>query len=70
MSICEVKQKNRKKKRLIEDYVIQGYPFEKNALIKEGRGVVILTRESIKDLVVEVQPANNFQENCLIEIKL
>ena len=37
---------------------------------KVGRGIVILTHESIKDLVVEVKLENEFQEACMIEIKL
>ena len=72
IAICEVKPKNWKNERLIQDYAIQGYsePHQTNALNRVGRGIIILTHESIKDLVVDVQIASEFQEACMIEIKL
>ncbi|XP_066935451.1 uncharacterized protein [Clytia hemisphaerica] len=71
IAICEVKPKHSKKERLIQDYHIEGYsePYETNALNDVGRGIIVLTHKSIKN-VVEVTPNSEFQEVCLLEIKL
>jgi len=71
IAICEVKPKHSKKERLIQDYHIEGYsePYETNALNNVGRGIIVLTHKSIKN-VVEVTPNSEFQEVCLLEIKL
>ena len=70
IAICEVKPKHSKKERLIQDYYMKGYElYETNATNDVGRGIVVLTHESIKN-VVEVKPKGEFQEVCLLEIKL
>ena len=72
IAICEVKPKNGKKERLIQDYSIDGYsePYETNATNNVGRGIVVLVNESIKDRVLEITLKSEFQEACLLEVKL
>ena len=72
IAICEVKPKNGKKERLIQDYSIEGYsePYETNATNNVGRGIVVLVHESLKNLVLEIKLNSKFQEVCLIEVKL
>ena len=44
--------------------------FSTNINSNIGRGIVILVHSSISHLVLQIKPVNQFEEACLIEIKL
>ena len=70
IAICEVNPKNGSE-RLIQDYIIEGFTiYSANLDNHKGRGIIILVHSSISHLVLQIKPASDFEEICLLEIKL
>ena len=70
IAICEVKPK-KKTERQLQDYTLDGFiPYHTNTDSDKGRGIVVLVHHSISHLVLQVQSEIEFEEACLIEIKL
>ena len=70
IGVSEVKPKHGKD-YTEEDYKINGYDLHPVNLDKDtGRGIAVYTHESIGKSVMEIIPAIQFDEVCLLEIRL
>ena len=71
IALCEVKPKYGDQKQLIE-YAINGYKISNHTNIQssKGRGMVILSHHSIAHLVMDVNCTVDFEEACIVEIRL
>ena len=70
IAICEVKPK-KNSERLLQDYNIGDYSiYNTNLDISKGRGIFILVHSSIAHLTIQIDPPREFDEVCLLEIKL
>ena len=71
VAICKVKSKYGILRQLHE-YEFDGYKVvnQTNTDTDEGRGIVILADTSIQHLVVDVKSEIEFNEACIIEVKL
>ena len=70
VAICEVKPKNGSI-RTIQDFSLQDYTtHHTNVNTRNGRGIVILTHTSISHLVQQIDLGSEYEEVCLIQIKL
>ena len=68
VAICEVKSKNSKDRR---DYDIPGYTIHSVDLDSiSGRGIVVFTHSSLDKSVIQVKPSFDYEEACLVELKL
>ena len=72
VAICEVKPKNPSKERTNEDYQIPDYELHPVNLLNTdpGRGIAVYTHSSISKSVTQVKLDINFEEACLLEIRL
>ena len=72
VAITEVKPKNTTKDRTLMDYELENYSLHPVNLdnADTGRGVAVYIHESLEKSVADIIPAVNFQECCLIEIRL
>ncbi|XP_066923557.1 uncharacterized protein [Clytia hemisphaerica] len=71
IAICEVKSKVGAL-REPHEYEFEEYKLvnHENITSKKGRGIIILAHNSIKHLIVGVKSATEFDESCIIEIRL
>ena len=70
VAINEVKPKNGAEQR-DQDFAIEQFSiFTTNIDSTSGRGIVILVHSSISHLAIQVAPVVQFEEACLLEIKL
>ena len=70
IAVCEMKPKNAKI-RSAEEYAVPGYTlYDVNLDVKVGRGIAIYVHDSIDKSTALVKPDINFQEGCLLKIKL
>ena len=70
IAITEIKPKNGSERKE-QDFSFQNFSiFSTNINSDIGRGIVILVHSSISHLVLQIKPVNQFEEACLIEIKL
>ena len=72
VAICEMKLKNNIRQRTIEDYAITGYTmFQTNLnIVNNRRGIAIYIHSSIEKSTTEVKLNIEYEEMCLVEIKL
>ena len=72
VAITEVKPKNKNKDRSLIDYELENYSLHPVNLdnADTGRGIAVHIHKSLEKSVADVTPAVNFQECCLIEIRL
>ena len=70
IAVCEVKPKNSSDRQLL-DYCIPGYSLHPVNLDDNiGRGIAVFTHESMDKSVIQIKPDINFEEVCLLEIRL
>ena len=72
IAICEIKPKNIKE-RDIQDYTIPDYfiyPVKLDPNGTTGRGLAVYTHKSIDKSTIQIQPEHDFEEACLLEIRL
>ena len=72
VAVCEVKPKNSMDRSLL-DYNIPGFslhPINLDENKEKGRGIAVYTHESIEKSVIQITPEINFEEVCLLELKL
>ena len=71
IALCEVKPKHGELRRP-QEYNIPEYKLSNHTNIDkdEGRGVVILSHDSISHLVNEIECTVTFEEACLVEVRL
>lgn len=71
VAICEVKTKIGALKQL-QEYEFKEYELvnQTNVTTDKGRGIIILAHNSIKHLVVKIEPMTEFDESCIVEIRL
>jgi hypothetical protein len=70
IAICEMKPKT-KSNRTIYNYAIPNYELHQIYLDSTtGRGVAIYTHSSIEHTVIKLEISHDFNESCLLEIKL
>ena len=72
IAICEIKPKNTKE-RDIQDYTIPDYSIYAVILDPNdttGRGLAVYTHKSIHKSTIQIQPEHDFEEACLLEIRL
>jgi exonuclease III len=71
VAVCEVKPKNSGDGRQLLDYSIPGYSLHRvNLEEKTGRGIAVFTHESIDKSAIQIKPELEFEEACLLEIRL
>ena len=72
VAVSEVKPKIRV--NLLEaDYSIEGYtinPVNIDPETSKGRGMIIYTHESLEKCTIQISPSPQFEEACLLEIRL
>ena len=57
--------------RQLLDYTIPGYSIHPvNLDVQTGRGIAVFTHESIDKSVIQFKPDLNFEEACILEIRL
>ena len=70
VAVCEVKPKNAKE-RTLKDYEIPNFTLHPvNLEDSRGRGIAVYTHDSIGKSVIQVIPNTDFQEACLLEVRL
>ena len=70
IALCEMKPKNNKV-RLELDYQIPGFTFHSINLNSDiGRCMAIYVHDSLEKSVTDIKPGVDFEEVCLLEIKL
>ena len=72
IAICEIKPKNTKE-RDIQDYTIPDYsiyPVNLDPNDTTGRRLAVYTHKSIDKSTIQIQPEHDFEEACLLEIRL
>ena len=74
IGICEVKPKNGKDYDQLDyqipEYVMHPVNLDNSDSEPGGRGMVVYTHKSIEKSVMEITPSVDFQETCLLEIRL
>ena len=71
VAVCEVKPKNSGDGRQLLDYSIPGYSLHPVNLEDDtGRGIAVFTHESIDKSAIQIKPELEFEEACLLEIRL
>ena len=70
VAVCEVKPKTAKE-RTLKDYEIPNYSLHPvNLNNSTGRGIAVYTHSSIDKSIVQIKPNLNFEEVCLLEVRL
>ena len=71
VAICEVKPKNAAKERSEQDYKIRDYSLHPvNLTNDQGRGIAVYTHYSLDKSIVQINSDMNFEEACLLEVRL
>ena len=71
IAVCEVKPKHRKTKRSEKDYEIPNYTLHPTNLYNnDGRGIAVYTHQSLDKSTIQIKSNQDFQEVCLLEIRL
>ena len=71
VAICEVKPKNAAKERSEQDYKIRDYSLHPvNLTNDQGRGIAVYTHSSLDKSIVQINSDMNFEEACLLEVRL
>ena len=71
VAVSEIKMKQINKERSLEDFQIPDYTLHPvNLTNKTGRGIAVYTHKSIDKSIVEIQLDQQFEESCLLEIRL
>ena len=71
IAVCEVKAKNRKTERAEKDYEIPNYTLHPiNLYNNDGRGIAVYTHQSLDKSTIQITSNQDFQEVCLLEIRL
>ena len=70
IAITEVKLKNGDDRKE-QDYSLKNFLlYSTNIGHKKGRGIIILIHISIASSVLQIQPLTEYEEACLLEVKL
>ena len=70
IAVCEVKPKNTCE-RSIKDYEIPNYTLHPvNLLNNVGRGIAVYTHQSLDKSTIQIKSNQEFEEVCLLEIRL
>ena len=70
VAVCEAKPKNAKE-RTLKDYEIPNFALHPvNLEDTNGRGISVYTHESISKSTIQIKPNSDFQEACLLEVRL
>ena len=70
IAICEMKPKN-SQDRTTKDYEIPNYTLHPvNLFNDEGRGIAVYTHQTLDKSTIQIKSNQNFEEACLLEIKL
>ena len=71
IAVCEVKPKHRKSGRSEKDYEIPNYTLHPpNLYNNDGRGIAVYTHQSLDKSTIQIRSNQNFQEVCLLKIRL
>ena len=72
VAITEAKPKNKSKERSHMDYQLENFSLHPINLQNDepGRGIAVYIHKSLEKSVADITTAANFQECCLIEIRL
>ena len=72
VAITEAKSKSKTKDRLLMDYELENYSLHPLNLQNSdrGRGIAIYPHKSLEKSVADVTTSIEFQECCLIEVRL
>ena len=71
IAVCEAKPKNSKTERSEQDYEIPNYNLHQvNLYNNTGRGIAVYTHKSLEKSTIQIRSSQDFQEVCLIEIRL
>ena len=70
VAVCEVKPKT-PCERTSKDYEIPNFtPHPVNIDKETGRGIIVYTHQSLENSTIQIVPNQNFDEVCLVEIRL
>ena len=70
VAVCEVKPKNQRE-RSLKDYEIPNYTIHPvNLENNTGRGIAVYIHKSLEKSAIQLIPSNDFEEACLVELRL